>query len=198
MPLYVVRHGETRWNVEQRLQGHKDSPLTLRGLEQVQRFGKVLRAELAGVTEVRVCTSPLPRARQTASILLEMLSVPSAHYSESELLIERACGRWEGLRWDEIEARDGADARTRWRDWDAPVPNDGESLAQVHARAKAWLSLPRAPIPTIVVTHGVMSRVFRGAYLGLDGTRTMALESHDQETVYALIDANVLALQSDS
>lgn len=184
--------------MEHRLQGHKDSPLTLRGLEQVQRFGKILRAELAGATEVSVCTSPLPRARQTASILVEMLGVASAHYSESELLMERACGRWEGLRWDEIEASEGADARTRWRDWDAPVPNDGESLGQVHARAKAWLSIPRPPIPTIIVTHGVMSRVFRGAYLGLDGPGTMALASHDQETVYALIGANVLALESDS
>lgn len=195
MSLYVVRHGETRWNVERRLQGHMDSPLTLRGLEQVHSFGLLLRAELAGAKAVRVCASPLPRARQTASMLLELLEVPSVHYTESDLLKERASGSWEGLCWPEIEARYGADAHTRWRDWDVPAPEDGESLAQVSARAKAWLDLPRAEVPTIVVTHGVTSRVFRGAYLGLDAASTMALEGHDQETIYALERSNVRALR---
>jgi broad specificity phosphatase PhoE len=196
MTLYLVRHGETQWNVEGRLQGRMDSPLTSRGIEQVRRYAALLCAELASATPVRICSSPLPRARQTASLLLELLGVPSAHYGESDLLAERSCGTWEGLRWDEIEAQHGADARSRWRQWHAAAGNDGESLAQVHARAKAWLSLPPVSSPTIVVTHGVMSRVFRGAYLGLDEAGTMALDSHDQETLYALSNANVRALRS--
>src|SRR5262245_21498679 len=98
--LYVVRHGETRWNVEGRLQGQQDSPLTMRGLQQAQRYAEMLRAELAGASPVHICSSPLPRARQTASIIRELLEVPSACYSESDLLKERACGSWEGLTWE--------------------------------------------------------------------------------------------------
>lgn len=195
MTLYVVRHAETRWNVEGRLQGRKDSPLTIRGLEQVQDYATLLRANLPSDGAVRICSSPLPRARQTASILSEMLGVSSALYSESELLVERACGSWEGLTWSEIEARDGADAHARWRQWHAAVPNGGESLAQVYERAKAWLSVPRSELPTIVVTHGVTSRLFRGAYLGLDPVATMAQPSHDQQTIYALYGDDVRTLQ---
>jgi probable phosphoglycerate mutase len=197
MRLYVVRHGETQWNVEQRLQGRLDSPLTARGIEQVQRYARLLRAELHSEAAVRICASPLPRARKTAAMLAELLAVPSERYSESELLVERACGRWEGLCWHEIEAMDGTDARKRWREWSVSVPDDGESLAEVYARAKAWLGLPRSSQPTIVVTHGVTSRVFRGAYLGLDSSDTMALEGHDQETIYVLSGGAVGALRSE-
>jgi probable phosphoglycerate mutase len=196
MHLYVVRHGETRWNVERRLQGRNDSPLTRRGLEQVESYGMLLRMELQGAPAVHLCSSPLPRARQSASILCEMLELPASHYSESELLVERACGSWEGLSWEEIEAKHGEGARSRWRQWDAAISEGGESLAQVHARAKAWLSLPRPDAPTIIVTHGVMSRVFRGAYLDMNEADTLALESHVHETVYALTRSTVRTLRS--
>lgn len=197
MALYVVRHGETEWNVERRLQGRKDSALTQKGLEQAESYGRLLRLELAGVTAVHLCASPLPRARQTASILREMLGVANTHYSESDLLMERAAGAWEGMQWDDIEARYGVDARSRWRHWDACAADEGESLAQVHARAKAWLSLSRT-LPTVVVTHGVTSRILRGAYLGLDAAATMALESHDHEMIFALHSANVRTLRLGS
>ena len=48
-PLYLLRHGETIWNRAKRLQGHKDTPLTLRGVQQAEAMGKALAQELNGV-----------------------------------------------------------------------------------------------------------------------------------------------------
>jgi broad specificity phosphatase PhoE len=194
MPLYLVRHGETRWNVERRLQGRMDSPLTLRGLEQIRRYGELLRDALPAGTEVAICASPLPRARQTAWLLAEMLEVTAERCSESELLAERYCGTWEGCKLEELVARHGDEVRRWYKQWERPIGGDGETLAQVQERARAWLRLPRSTPHVVVVTHGILSRQFRGAYLGLDPDATMSLESHAQDRIYRLEDGIVTAL----
>ena len=194
MPLYLVRHGETRWNVERRLQGRMDSPLTLRGLEQIRGYGAALRAALPSDGAIEICASPLPRARQTAGLLAEMLQVASERCCESELLAERYCGAWEGLRLADLVARHGDEVQLWWRQWETPIGGDGETLAQVFERARAWLAQPRSATHVVVVTHGVMSRQFRGAYLGLDAEATMALESHHQDRIYRLDERAVTAL----
>ena len=69
-PLYLLRHGETAWNLERRLQGSKDSPLTTRGREQAAAMGRALAAELACEPGPTIfLRSPLGRTRETASFL---------------------------------------------------------------------------------------------------------------------------------
>lgn len=194
MTLYLVRHGQTRWNVERRLQGRTDSPLTLVGLEQVRAYGVLLRAVLPPDAAPSICASPLPRTRQTASILAELLEVPGERCGESELLAERYCGDWEGLKLEELAARHGEGVRRAWKAWDAPIGGDGETLGAVQDRARAWLALPRLAGPVVVVTHGVMSRQFRGAYLGLGPEATLELETHAQDRIYRMQDGTVTAL----
>lgn len=194
MPIYVVRHGETRWNLERRIQGRLDSPLTLRGLEQIRRYGALLREVLPAGATCELCTSPLPRARQTASMLAELLELPRERCSESELLAERYCGAWEGLTLDELVVRHGDAVRQQYREWEARIGDDGETLAGVQERARAWLAAPRTASHVVVVTHGVLSRQFRGAYLGLDPVATMALESHAQDRIYGLDGGVITAL----
>jgi broad specificity phosphatase PhoE len=196
MFLYLVRHGQTRWNVERRLQGRADSPLTLLGLEQVRAFGALLRATLPADCDAELWASPLPRARQTGSLIAELLELPSARCFESELLAERHCGAWEGLTLGEIEARSGAGAQQQYREWDTPIGGDGETLAQVQERARAFLALQRRAEHVVVVTHGIFSRQFRGAYLGLDPTATMALESHAQDRIYRLAEGAITTLHT--
>ena len=93
----------------------------------------------AGVT-CELCASPLPRARQTASMLAEMLELPRERCSESELLAERYCGAWEGMTLDELEAQHGAAVRQQYRDWGMRIGGDGETLARVQERAREWLA----------------------------------------------------------
>jgi probable phosphoglycerate mutase len=186
MPLYLVRHGETEWNVERRLQGQGDSPLTPRGLSQVRAYGELLRQRLAAA-ETEICLSPLPRTRHTAALLAELLNVSADRCAASELLRERHCGTWEGLRREDLAARHGAEeSRRLFRAWDVSIGDHGESLAEVHARAQRWLAEPRTRANTIVVTHGIMSRVFRGAYLSLAPSDILALPSHSQDRVFYL------------
>lgn len=191
MHLYLVRHGQTRWNVERRLQGRGDSPLTLLGIEQIRAYGALLRELLPPGCAPEICASPLPRTRQTAALLAELLEVPSERCSESALLAERHCGAWEGCTLDDLRAQFGDEVERQWRRWDVPAGGHGETLLQVQARARAWLDEPRSSAHVVVVTHGVMSRQFRGAYLRLDPEATIALESHAQDRIYRLTGGEV-------
>ncbi|MDD9935691.1 MAG: histidine phosphatase family protein [Myxococcales bacterium] len=191
MTIYLVRHGETRWNVVRRVQGRTNSPLTLRGLEQIAAYAKLLKAELGTLDDVALCASPLARTQQTASTIDETLPQPDALCSETERLAERYCGDWEGLLFEQLLERYGESVRFEWRRWDNRVGGDGESLDDVQARARAWLAEPRPAARTIVVTHGIMSRQFRGAYLGLPPEDVMKLESHTHDRIFKLEDGAV-------
>jgi broad specificity phosphatase PhoE len=194
MTLYLVRHGETEWNVQKRLQGHTDSPLTPRGLLQVRAFGELLREEL-GSAEVEICLSPLARTRRTASLIAEALGVAADRCCDSDLLRERYCGAWEGLTFEQIAEQHGAeDSRRLYREWDARIGGDGETLAEMLVRAQQWLALPRARAHTVIVTHGIMSRVLRGAYLSLQPSAIAALPSHRQDRIFRLDDGRVADL----
>lgn len=89
--IALIRHGETDWNAQLRIQGRTDIPLNPNGIEQAQRVAQWLRTEQWH----RVCTSPLSRASQTAEIIAESLSL--AELDVREELIERFFGAAEGL-----------------------------------------------------------------------------------------------------
>src|SRR5690349_16626448 len=112
----VVRHGETEWNVEQRIQGAGNSPLTARGLAQADAIGERLARESFDV----LVSSDLGRALQTAGRIAARTGhavVPDAR------LRERNFGIGEGLTYAEIDARyPGAFSRTQQMDPDYRVP----------------------------------------------------------------------------
>src|SRR4051812_14099959 len=72
-PIYLLRHGQTQWNVEQRIQGHKDSALTLLGERQALAMGAAVAALLGNPQGVAVVASPLGRTRQTAALVCQAL-----------------------------------------------------------------------------------------------------------------------------
>lgn len=160
--LYVLRHGETEWNVAGRMQGQLDSPLTRRGLMQARAMRQRLAAIRTDWTGWDFLTSPLGRAQQTADIALGGLGPPIATDAR---LAEIGMGSWQGLDQKQIAARwPGTAAKSDPLDWYGAMP-DGEPLAQVRARVEAFLAdLPR---PAVVVTHGFVSRYLRGLALGL-------------------------------
>lgn len=171
--LYLLRHGETVWNVEQRMQGRADSPLTERGRAQAARHAEVLE-RLGGVG--RLLVSPSGRTRATAAIVGARLGVPQSFHPE---LMERDSGAWEGLDLDEIRTRHAQ----AWQDREADPyfhrPPGGENHADLEVRVGALLDALREELgrpgaePVGVVTHGVMSRVILKCLLDLSPAEAM-------------------------
>jgi len=188
MRIFFVRHGETVWNREGRLQGQADSPLTLRGVQLCLAYGDFLKSALAATARERIgfYVSPLGRTRQTASLLGDALGVPLAAFTVDPLLAEHDVGELEGLGWSEIEARHGLTPEI-WRRWDTPAPG-GETRLDVLNRARRWLGESRTHEISVVVSHGGLSRAFRTAYLGLDDAGRLELERHAHGHVFELDD----------
>jgi probable phosphoglycerate mutase len=138
----LVRHGETDWNRENRVQGHTDTPLNDTGLEQARGLADRLATE----TLVAAYASDLTRARDTASIAarghgLDVVLDPD--------LREKNFGSWEGLTDVEILERFPDAVRGGW--------GDGETTDAVAERAVAAIDRIRTlhPVGTVlVVSHG--------------------------------------------
>jgi alpha-ribazole phosphatase len=153
--VYLVRHGQTLWNAEGRYQGRIDSALSPLGRSQAARLARAL----AAAPFAAVYSSPLVRAWDTALVIAasHRLSVVPV-----EELREIALGAWEGLTEEEITRRFGDVVARRRRDPERVVPEGGESLAQVQARAMRAMEgiLARHDDGTIaVVAHGAVNKM---------------------------------------
>jgi probable phosphoglycerate mutase len=177
-PLYMLRHGETAWNTERRMQGTKDSPLTERGRAQAIAMGRALKAELARhPAPTLFLRSPLGRAGETAEIVGRELGIDAAQWHDDPRLAELRYGEWEGFTWKEIELRH-PDALSQWRaDPHGFCPPGGETHFELRCRTQAALSdIIAGNTRTVVVGHGVSGAVLRGINLGLDAKAMFVLE----------------------
>jgi broad specificity phosphatase PhoE len=154
--LYYIRHGETDWNVEGRLQGQRDIPINARGREQARQCGEIL-IDLFACDQVEPAAldfvaSPLGRARETMEIARATLGLAATTYRIDARLAEVAFGAWEGFTAAELSARwpdvYAARERDKWRF----TPPGGESYATMSVRMREWYdTLER---DTVVVAHG--------------------------------------------
>ncbi len=94
--IYFVRHGETDWNLQGRVQGHTDIPLNATGISQASHLGQLL----ASISFSAAFSSDLTRARQTAELILKPRSLP---IRESSALRERSAGKLEGQSTHQLE-----------------------------------------------------------------------------------------------
>jgi 2,3-bisphosphoglycerate-dependent phosphoglycerate mutase len=154
----VVRHGETQWNVESRVQGQRDSALTIAGIAQAEAIALRLAGERFDV----LVSSDLGRALETA----RRIAARCGHAIVREpRLRERRFGVGEGLTYDDI-GREYPDAfsRTRETDPDFVIPG-GESRRAFHERVTAAfeaLEREHAGRSVAVVTHGgVLATLYR-------------------------------------
>lgn len=189
--LYVVRHGETLWNKEFRLQGRLDSALTDTGKRQADENGRLLRR--AGVT--RLLVSPLGRTTETAYIINSYLQAKLEFVDE---LVERDSGEWSGLTLDDIRASDPMAWREREaNEWDHRPPG-GENLPDVIARVAPVLEELRQPPGasgpsasttdspvTAIISHGVVGKAILAHYLGLSAGEAAHVRQPN-DVVYAL------------
>jgi len=185
--IYLLRHGETEWNTQKRKQGHRNSPLTERGCTQAAENGRRLKPRVSIDRPLAVISSPLGRAMQTASKVVEVLGLSPNIIECEDRLMECSFGLWEGLAEAEIKRQFPHEWAARSLDrWNTSAP-DGESYADVNARVSAWYRELSREETTIVVCHGLTSRVFRGIYLGLSEQEIFEL-SEPQDGFFELRD----------
>ena len=146
MKIILVRHGETTWNKESRLQGCTDIPLAPAGYEQLRLTGEYLAK--AGIPIDRILSSPLQRARKSAEIIAEKINYPAENILAAPLFIERGFGECEGMVY--------SDALTKYPDGNYPGMETFEELFEraekaIHQCEDAY------PDQTILVTaHGAI------------------------------------------
>lgn len=187
-PLYLLRHGQTAWNLERRIQGTRDSALTERGRAQAAAIGRALKVELTGTCGPTVfLRSPLGRTRETSLIVGRALGLDPAAWRDDPRLAEVDFGQWEGLTWQQIEAL-RPDAHAKWRaDPAGFMTPEGETYFSLRQRSAAVLAeIAALGTRTVAVGHGVSGAVLRGLNLGLDAGPAIALEK-PQEAFFRLL-----------
>ena len=178
--VLLARHGQTEWNLEHRLQGQLDSPLTAEGLRQAASVAE----RLVGQDVTIVCSSPLGRALRTAVVIAERLGVDLVEVPE---LAEVHHGQMAGMTWDEIDVRFPSAREERAANrygWAFP---GGESYAQARARARRALSSCGwlASGTPLIVSHEMIGRMLRAELRGLDASSALALR-HPHGVVFEI------------
>ncbi|UYO00526.1 MAG: histidine phosphatase family protein [Devosia sp.] len=160
--VLVIRHGETQWNRQERLQGRLDTPLTTTGFQQAQAVGAFHRARITEAPHVVFWVSPLGRAKQTASVLSDVWQVPYDDFQIVPDLAERSYGQWEGLSRQDIRQEYGTELDESSRNPWGFAMKGGESRAELDARLANWMdSLQPGPLH-VAVTHSGCLRALRG------------------------------------
>ncbi len=151
--MYLVRHGQTAWNVEKRAQGHTNIPLDEVGLAQAEGVGRAFSGTSVGL----VLASDLLRAHQTALAISPSVSV-------DPLLREQGFGEWEGEEYLEVRRRFIAAG-----DHSEVTPPGGESKRDVWNRLESvHQRLSETLFDTAVVSHGGTSSMLCARLLGGD------------------------------
>ncbi|WP_019169833.1 histidine phosphatase family protein [Pseudaminobacter salicylatoxidans] len=174
--VYFIRHGQTAWNAEQRLQGQADTDITALGRSQADRNGRRLAELIDRPAEFDFVASPLRRTRETMERVRVAMGLPAQGYRTDARLVEVHFGDWQGFTLAEVEASAPGSTAARARDkWDFVPPGDeGESYEMLLARVRPWFDeLER---PTVCVTHGGILRVAFRLVEAMPATDAAALE----------------------
>ena len=155
--LYFMRHGETDWNAEARLQGQRDIPLNQTGRLQAGEAGRKLACVLHEPDSLPWIVSPMERTRETAELARKAVGLPPTHYAMDNRLKELTFGDWEGKTWPELKGVDKPSVQARYADKWGYVPPNGESYAMLHDRIKGWLDTISQD--SVIVSHGGVARV---------------------------------------
>ena len=184
--IYIVRHGQTAWNLQKRKQGRKDSPLTLKGIAQAEHIAKILNTEIQDISKFKIVVSPQWRCQQFASIVCEHIGIPFSQCVFEENLREHCFGLWEGKTEEEIEEAFPGFLARRYKPenyWSYVVPM-GESYELLSLRvAKVLENYKDENI--IFVCHEMVSKVMRGILLDLENHQILPTK-HPQDTVYKI------------
>jgi broad specificity phosphatase PhoE len=168
--IVFIRHGETSYNAEGRLQGQRDIALNGKGREQASAVGrslmKLMPTAIARLDAAEAfVASPLIRTCETMELACAAMGLTPGRYRRDPTLMELSFGDWEGLTWPEIEARDPAGLRAREADkWNFAPPN-GESYAMLCDRLRPWVAARSGD--AFVASHGGVARALMTLLAGV-------------------------------
>jgi broad specificity phosphatase PhoE len=187
--IYYIRHGETSWNAEGRLQGAQDVALNDLGRKQAAHAGHILADLLArdgrDKASLPFVSSPLGRARSTMELVRQVLELPPADYALDARLREIGYGVWEGSTLAEMQAADPELYAKRLTAKWTMAPEGGETYAAVQLRMREWYDELRADI--VAVAHGGTARALMVA-LGIETPLSAADLTIEQGAVYVFRD----------
>ena len=183
--IYYIRHGETEWNADGRLQGTQDTALNELGVKQAVQAGHILGRLLVrdgrDVSQIPYVSSPLLRARSTMELMRGALKLPPKEYATDDRLREIGYGKWEGFTLAEMQAADPAFFARRLADKWRVAPEGGETYEAVQRRMSEWYAEVKAD--TAVVAHGGTARALMVA-LGFETPQSAADLPIAQGAVY--------------
>lgn len=159
MDIYLIRHGQTVWNREGRVQGWLDSPLTAKGIADAWTLSRYLAEQDFD----RWYTSPLPRAVETATILRGTRTVK---LHRDDRLKEICLDHWQGMNPDVLKSQYPEQMRAYRQTPEDFAMEGAETLYDLMARTQSFLEELPAVDKIIVISHGVTIRALKNVLMG--------------------------------
>ncbi len=172
--IYLLRHGQTVWNVERRYQGQLDSPLTEKGETQA-KLNAVKLNKYIDIKEVKLFASPLGRARQTAEIIVKNNGLENSKIIFEENIKEINYGIFEGKTKDYCQKKHAKEFLERESNKFIYTLEGGESYAKVYERLNRWLHSVKNEEVIIVIAHEMINRALRGLYCNMSKDKMLSL-----------------------
>lgn len=187
--IYLLRHGETKFNEEGRYQGILDSSLTQKGLEQVENIAWLLKTKEKSFEEFEFYSSPLGRAVETTKLICKKIEYDYSKVKFKDDLSEIDTGAWNGTNYQERKKKWPNNLQgTDNFNWYFHSP-DGENFEDAFNRILGWITSINDK-DAIVVTHGLTSRLIRGAYLKQEKDEMLKLDV-SQNSFFKLIGGRI-------
>lgn len=172
--IVFIRHGQTDWNVQWRLQGQRDIPLNAAGREQARRNGLKVLEMVPGVAGFDFVSSSLGRARETMEIARIAMRLDPTAYRVDDDLREITFGEWEGFTLAELRKTQAELVAARAADKWKFLPPGGESYFMLSERIAVWLETINRN--SVVVSHGGVGRVLVGLWTDMQPADIVAMD----------------------
>ncbi len=189
--IYLVRHGQTVWNSERRIQGHLDSPLTPLGERHAEASGRLLQGR--GIAQL-YC-SDLGRAARTAAIVGACLGLSPQPRTQ---LRECYWGEWEGRIWEDLMEQHGPLMETRQANLYRYRPPEGESYQDGEARVRPLVNELRerhSGETVALVAHSMINRMILKVLLDWSFEEVMEQRQEHHEIIRIDFDGEAPLLQ---
>ena len=191
--IYYIRHGETSWNAEGRLQGVQDIPLNDLGRRQAAHAGNILADLFArdgrDKSSLPFVASPLGRARATMELVRGALKLPPDGYALDDRLREIGYGQWEGSTLAEMQVgRPRAVRQAPDREMDGVAARAARAMSRCRRGCSDWYASLQAD--TVAVAHGGTARALMVA-LGIETPLSAADLTIEQGAVYVFRDGGL-------
>jgi broad specificity phosphatase PhoE len=182
--IFLMRHGKTKWNIEGKLQGRKNSPL----LDSSKSTANLIAQYLVNQNLVnKVYSSPLLRCVETAQIVCDILGIA---FEIRDELMECDMGECEGLTWQEAKEQFPIFFTEReCNKWITTWPN-GESYQDVFIRAKGFLQELPYNENILLIGHEMFNKCFIGAYLNWTPDQIIAFYQANNELKIIIPETN--------